>query len=254
MRSSESPLGPSLLTPFHFYPCITLFFCCLRPPVEDDPTVIPTETTHLISPGTGLSSPGVPETSAVDHQKYQDRMGTIVRSKEGKMVNVSARAPFILRSASGGSASTPPASLPSAGISSSSPPTPTASVAPPPIAPSISRRPPVLTMTPAVVRLYADSRYSSPTGSRSSSRRRTDSSDKYVAYGNSSAERRKQSGPIPSEWLSETESESSLTAQHIPEEPENGVAIASPISISGGNDDTDTDPKAMSIAFSWGDV
>lgn len=50
----------------------TLFFCCLRLPVEDDPTVrcprlfwrgidcfgqvIPTETTHLISPGTGLSS------------------------------------------------------------------------------------------------------------------------------------------------------------------------------------------------------
>jgi hypothetical protein len=141
-------------------------------------------------------------------------MGSIVRSKEGcvaaviqfiikahslcrKMVNVSARTPFTLQSA-GGSTSAPPFS--------SSPPTPT------PQAPgdTVGRRPPVLTMTPARARLHADSRYSSPTGSRSSSRRRTGTDpterDRYTSYFPPS-ERGKQA--TPSEWFGDTESESS---------------------------------------------
>ncbi|KAF7332901.1 hypothetical protein MVEN_02395600 [Mycena venus] len=228
-----------------------LFCCCARPPVEDDPTVIPTETTHLISPGTGLSSSDFPETIAVDHQKLQDRMGTIVRSKEGKMVNISARAPFILRSAAGGSSGTA-ASSPSAGFSS--PPTPTSSAPLTSTAPTTSRHPPVLIMTPARARLQADSRYSSPSGSRSSSRRRTDSSDRYTAsylHSSTSVEREKHA-PVSSKWSSETESESSVMADHIPEEPESGVVIVSPIHNVKG--DADADAKTMAIAFSWSDT
>ncbi|KAJ6449392.1 hypothetical protein C8R47DRAFT_1084732 [Mycena vitilis] len=52
--------------------------------------------------GGATSQPGLPEATAVDHQKLQDRMGSIVRSKEGKMVNVSARTPFTLQSAPAG--------------------------------------------------------------------------------------------------------------------------------------------------------
>ncbi|KAJ7016096.1 hypothetical protein C8F04DRAFT_584071 [Mycena alexandri] len=160
-----------------------LCYCCLRPEVsrEDDPTVIPTETTHLIPNSAGLSSPSLPEAMIVDHQKLNDRMGLIVRAKEGKMVNVSVRLPFMLQSATGNS---PPSSN---GLSSS-PTTPT-STATAPAAPApqtsagssaVSRRPLVLTMTPARSRLYAESRYSSPSGSRSSSRRRPELSDRYA--------------------------------------------------------------------------
>ncbi|KAJ6521706.1 hypothetical protein B0H19DRAFT_1277635 [Mycena capillaripes] len=226
-----------------------LFSCCIRPRDEDDPTVIPTETTHLISPSAGLSSPGLPEAIAVDHQKLHDRMGTIVRSKEGKMVNVGARTPFTLQSAPAESASAPP----------SSPTTPTSSANPPLPGTLVGRRPPVLTMTPARARLHADSRYSSPTGSRSSSRRRagTDHSDRYTAYVHSPAERTKQL-PVPNEWFGETESESSFSVsvgEAGPEEatsPLSGVPIATP--VSNGKREEDNDASTMAIAFSWGDT
>ncbi|KAJ7896516.1 hypothetical protein B0H13DRAFT_2034083 [Mycena leptocephala] len=220
-----------------------LFYCCLCPRDEDDPTVIPTETTHLISPTAGLSSPGLPEATAVDHQKLHDRMGSIVRSKEGKMVNVSARTPFTLQSA-GGSTSAPPFS--------SSPPTPT------PQAPgdTVGRRPPVLTMTPARARLHADSRYSSPTGSRSSSRRRTGTDpterDRYTSYFPYS-ERGKQA--TPSEWFGDTESESSHShaGDAGPEELKSPARIGSPVPIRSKDED-DGHANTMSIAFSWGDT
>ncbi|KAJ7469462.1 hypothetical protein FB451DRAFT_1559941 [Mycena latifolia] len=62
--------------------------------------------------------------------------------------------------------------------------------------------PAVLTMTPARTSLYAESRYSSPSDSRSSSRRRPDTT---YAHG----ERAKQaSSASASEWLSESASES----------------------------------------------
>ncbi|KAJ7759600.1 hypothetical protein B0H16DRAFT_1533875 [Mycena metata] len=159
---------------------LQLLCCCIRPEVspEDDPTVIPTETTHLIPNSAGLSSRRLPGAMIVDHQKLNDRMSIIVRAKEGKMVNVSARLPFTLQSATANSP------LSSNGLSSS----PTASTSTAPTAPApqtsagsliASRRPPVLTMTPARSRLHAESRYSSPSGSRSSSRRRPES-DRYT--------------------------------------------------------------------------
>ncbi|KAJ7249806.1 hypothetical protein B0H12DRAFT_691238 [Mycena haematopus] len=223
-----------------------LLFCCVRRPVETDPTVIPTETTHLIS-AVGFPSPGLTETLAVDPQlqHLQDRMGTIVRSTEAKMVNVSARAPFILQSTPGGIAGSPP----SAARSSSSP---TSSVHPP-TAPTVGRRPPVFTLTPACARLQ--SRYSSPgvsrQVSRSSSCRRADfgSSDRYTVYAYSSVERGRQ---VPSKWFSETETESESSVS-VHDESAGRLGIAHPISRGGNEADTDVQ-NTMSIAFSWGDV
>ncbi|KAF8192875.1 hypothetical protein K438DRAFT_2017989 [Mycena galopus ATCC 62051] len=207
--------------------------------------VIPTETTHLISDAAGLSSAGLPDTRAVDRQKLRDRMGTIVRLKEGKMVNVNARVPFILHSTTESSSSTTTSEA-----HLSAPPTPelTSNFS---SALDSTHHPQVLTMTPARMRLRADSRYSSPSGSRSSSRRRTDPVDRHNMYTQHGTERGKQTPSIPSQWLGETESEASGMADAGAEEPESPtsrVAIASPTSM-----DRD-DSNAMSIAFSWSDT
>ncbi|KAK7053585.1 hypothetical protein R3P38DRAFT_3576552 [Favolaschia claudopus] len=191
-------------------------FCCCRvrdSVEEDDRTVMPTETTHLISPVPGIPSPGLAETSAVDHQKLQDRMGTIVRTKEGKMVNLTVRTPFILQTAAtpppsneaGPSALPAPApsfSTEAAAASSSDSPTTPTTLNPTPLD---RRRLAVVTMTPAGARLRAESRYSSPSASRSSSRRRVggDNLDIYATYARHPDRERGRHAPVPSEWLKE---------------------------------------------------
>ncbi|KAF7360951.1 hypothetical protein MSAN_01125200 [Mycena sanguinolenta] len=222
---------------------LSMLFCsCFRSRVEDDPTVIPTETTHLIGPeSAGFSSTSLADTITVDRQKLHDRMSTIVRSKEGKMVNVSARVPFTIHSASESASSSAPASPPSAsGLVS--PKTPTSPTLPQPSA----SRGQVLTLTPARMRLRADSRYSSPSGSRSSSRRRTDHSDRNSSHANSVAGRGKQMPLIPTQWFGDTESESSAAGVEEAKSP----VLAIPSPIGRGKDD----PNAMDIAFSWSDT
>ncbi|KAJ7149579.1 hypothetical protein C8R46DRAFT_1125570 [Mycena filopes] len=227
-----------------------LLCCCLRPELapEDDPTVIPTETSHLLA-SSALSSPGLPEATAVDHQEFHDRMGTIVRSKEGKMVNLNARVPFTLQTVPPtsnvvSSESEPSSSLPTP--TSTGPPAADAEAAP-------SRHPPVLTMTPARSRLYAESRYSSPSGSRSSSRRRPELSNRHTYHASGSGPAsaiegsgagRARQGSFVETSASESEPESALESErrNLPA----GVGIAS-------NAKSDENP-AMSIAFSWSDT
>ncbi|KAJ7636462.1 hypothetical protein FB45DRAFT_906652 [Roridomyces roridus] len=143
----------------------TLFCCCASAAAADDVSVIPDETTHLIPKVSSLTPDSL---SVLDHQKLQDRMSTIVRAKQGKMVNVAARTPFTVQTA---------------------PPTPSAVPDPDPagdtntLSPTETRRPQVLTMTPAASRgswSLNPSRYSSPNPSRSSSRKRpaSESSDR----------------------------------------------------------------------------
>ncbi|KAG1870253.1 hypothetical protein DFJ58DRAFT_854346 [Suillus subalutaceus] len=76
-----------------------LFSCCVRQR-RRDPTV-PDERTFLIPATTISETPTqVPQPRVVDHQKLKERLGTVVRSKEGKMVNVNAAFPFNLHNQS----------------------------------------------------------------------------------------------------------------------------------------------------------
>ncbi|KAJ7486737.1 hypothetical protein FB451DRAFT_772847 [Mycena latifolia] len=123
-------------------------FCCYCSPrsrtarqdAESGGQVIPTETTSLIPPP--------PAQITVDHQALGDKLSKIVRAKEGKMVSVAARAPFVITI------------HPCSGDSGDS--------AAGPNRETISRRPPVLTMTPARSNLYS---YGSGNSRRSSSSR-----------------------------------------------------------------------------------
>ncbi|KAJ6453238.1 hypothetical protein C8R47DRAFT_1168371 [Mycena vitilis] len=133
-----------------------LFCCGVRPRAatsDAHSTVIPNEHSRL------LDQPPSPAI-VVDHQTLSDRLGTIVRAKEGKMVSVSARTPFTIHDAE-----QLPAALTSAAEGTGS----GGHI-------SLNRRPPVLTMTPArsqgsLHNMYSDaSRHSSRSGSRSSSR------------------------------------------------------------------------------------
>ncbi|KDQ55600.1 hypothetical protein JAAARDRAFT_37011 [Jaapia argillacea MUCL 33604] len=76
-----------------------LFSCCLRS--HSHTSEGPDETTHLI-PAAAEDSTAPPQRHVVvvDHQKMKDRLGVIVRSKEGKMVNVNAQIPFNLHNKS----------------------------------------------------------------------------------------------------------------------------------------------------------
>jgi hypothetical protein len=74
-----------------------LFSCCVRQR-RRDPTD-PDERTFLI-PATTASETPTPQPRVVDHQKLKERLGTVVRSKEGKMVNVNATFPFNLHNQS----------------------------------------------------------------------------------------------------------------------------------------------------------
>ncbi|KAI0074423.1 hypothetical protein K474DRAFT_1665432 [Panus rudis PR-1116 ss-1] len=69
--------------------------CCCR--ARSNSLDEPDETTPFIRPTNDVVSQTNP---AVDHQKLRERLGTIVRSKEGKMVNVNAPLPFNLHNRS----------------------------------------------------------------------------------------------------------------------------------------------------------
>ncbi|EMD33838.1 hypothetical protein CERSUDRAFT_117903 [Gelatoporia subvermispora B] len=67
----------------------SLFFCCIR--TRNELTEQPNERTHLLPPPEDIP----PARSYIaDPQKMKERMGTIVRAKEGRMVNVNAPLPF----------------------------------------------------------------------------------------------------------------------------------------------------------------
>ncbi|KAJ7898578.1 hypothetical protein B0H14DRAFT_2674824 [Mycena olivaceomarginata] len=228
-----------------------MFSCCLRPRVDDDPTVMPTETTTLISHHSGHSSTGFVDTTAMNRQRLHDRMLTIVRAKEGKMVNVNLRAPFILGTA--------PPSPPSQSPSSPALPVTSDSAPPSPSAPAPNGNhahiPHILTMTPARMRLRAGSGYSSPSGSRSSSRRRIDSADRSPVPSHLQlhpAPERPPRGPNPSsDWFGDTdaatESESDSHASRLGDAV--AIAIRSPV-----RKDEDMVNAGNGIAFSWGDT
>ncbi|TRM55122.1 hypothetical protein BD626DRAFT_579532 [Schizophyllum amplum] len=72
--------------------------CCLgkRPRNELD-DVIPNEESRLIpSIVDEPSGSSLPNVSSMDQQKVRDKLGIIVRAKEGRMVNVHAAIPFNL--------------------------------------------------------------------------------------------------------------------------------------------------------------
>lgn len=74
----------------------TIFSCCLRRRRRRQEPVIPDEESRLIPAEATEPTPVIPNVVVIDHQKLKDRLGTIVRSKEGKMVNVNAQIPFNL--------------------------------------------------------------------------------------------------------------------------------------------------------------
>ncbi|KAJ7166969.1 hypothetical protein C8R46DRAFT_1272102 [Mycena filopes] len=209
-----------------------LFCCCLRPrpaPLDVESTVIPNEHSRLLEP------PASPA-SVVDHQSLSDRLGTIVRAKEGKMVSVSARTPFTLHDA--------PEQLPSSSSTTSA-----------------NRRPPILTMTPACshgsLNLHSDSQSQSQSRSRSRPSSRSDSL--------ASSPRRAAHSPLPpvpaappsasasgsdgrnapvdsSEWFVESESEA-LSGEDDHEDSDDIVPEQTPRPTPAA------DPQ--SIAFDW---
>ncbi|PBK69791.1 hypothetical protein ARMSODRAFT_956590 [Armillaria solidipes] len=74
---------------------ISIFSCCRRKRSKD--YIVPNdEEARLILPSTDPLSPAIPNVIVIDHQRLQDKLGTIVRSKEGKMVNVNSQIPFNL--------------------------------------------------------------------------------------------------------------------------------------------------------------
>ncbi|KAJ7435784.1 hypothetical protein B0H11DRAFT_2295291 [Mycena galericulata] len=246
----------------------SLFSCCIRShrSADDDLTIIPDETTHLLPSSTGIPSPGLPDTIVVDQQNLNDRLGTIVRAKEGKMVNVGSRTPFTVVQVS----TSPP-------TSSTAPPSPNVT-APPPNHPGssngASRRPPVHTMTPARGanrHLYTDSRYPSPNASRSSSRRRPEAgererdrhthsyADRYTytssaphseTEGESEDRANLKGKQTASDWFPESESDASGAEVEVVDEVPPLTPGSVPIPTST---DTEEEGNLQSIAFSWGD-
>ncbi|KAJ7443294.1 hypothetical protein FB451DRAFT_1413786 [Mycena latifolia] len=137
------------------------------------------------------------------------------------MVIVSACTPYVMQH-------DPPAS-PSFASTTPDPPTPGHESAQ---APRMSRRPPVLTMTPARASLYAEIRYSSPSGSRSSSRRRPELPDRYMygAPGMGSGRGKQASTASASEWFGGSASESDVEVEDsaVPEvEGEVRISVSS---------------------------
>ncbi|KAJ7172028.1 hypothetical protein C8R46DRAFT_136417 [Mycena filopes] len=70
---------------------LTLFCCCGHHRVRDDDTI--DESSHLIPSNLDAAPPSVVFT---DHERIQERLVTIVRAKERKMVNVNSQIPFNL--------------------------------------------------------------------------------------------------------------------------------------------------------------
>ncbi|KAJ7442854.1 hypothetical protein FB451DRAFT_1568819 [Mycena latifolia] len=177
---------------------------CLRPSnayADDGSTVIPNETVRLLpAPDALLSYSAGP---LVDTQKPSERLGTIVRAKEGegrKMVNVSVRTPFVMQRAL---LSLPPTGHP-----------PIASAP----APRRSRRPPVLTMTRTCESVRGEPQTQPvlpPVSSCSSSGRRPELPERYmypnanaIAYGVTAKQ-----ASTASEWFGEFACESELEVQ-----------------------------------------
>ncbi|KAF8896621.1 hypothetical protein BD779DRAFT_599171 [Infundibulicybe gibba] len=75
-----------------------LFSCCIRKHPRLHPNLdVPDEQSRLIIAATELPSPiSSSNDSLTNDQKLRDRFDTIVRAKEGKMVNVAAQIPFNL--------------------------------------------------------------------------------------------------------------------------------------------------------------
>ncbi|KAF7355940.1 hypothetical protein MVEN_00923200 [Mycena venus] len=226
-----------------------LFCCGARPrtPPDVQSTVIPNEHSRLLDDD---ESPAV----VVDHQTLDDRLVTIVRAKEGKMVSVSARTPFILHDAE-------QEQLPS---------TSNASAGGVQTHVNVSRRPPVLTMTPARAQsqgslnlhsdTYSQSRHSSHSGSRSSSRQ-PPALRSQSTHSSNSAHHSTTSGPASTsasdtragkaldanEWFVESESEFSA-AEDEPSSGATPTATAQPAAV------VRSPPADMrGIAFDWDD-
>lgn len=70
-----------------------LLSCCRRQKRQHDPEGVPNERTPIIPP---TEDPPTVEHRVVDHQKLKDRLGSVLKSKETKMVNVNAQFPFNL--------------------------------------------------------------------------------------------------------------------------------------------------------------
>ncbi|KAJ7055497.1 hypothetical protein C8F01DRAFT_1158444 [Mycena amicta] len=212
-------------------PAFLLLLCsCLRPAPDDDhdasDAVIPNERSRLIE-----STPSPSAVAAVDHQKLNDRFGTIVRAKEGRMVSVSSRAPFVLHDEE---------VLDDDGIDQATP-TPTGV--------TLNRRPPVLTMTPARARsqgsLFQFSDTQSITlsraSSRSSSRARPPPSTS-TSNNSQSSQSGARAGPTASEWFGDSESGSGS----IEEEPS---PSPSPSPEPGPPNSTPVPPRAPIAAL-----
>ncbi|KAJ7286349.1 hypothetical protein C8J57DRAFT_1287410 [Mycena rebaudengoi] len=72
---------------------LDLFCCCGHRGVQHDEDTVD-ETSHLIPSNLDSSTP--PTAVFTDHQRMQERLITIVRAKERKMVNVNSQIPFNL--------------------------------------------------------------------------------------------------------------------------------------------------------------
>ncbi|KAI6166060.1 hypothetical protein EDD17DRAFT_119998 [Pisolithus thermaeus] len=70
-----------------------LLSCCRRRKHQHDPEGVPNERTPIIPP---TEDPQTTPPRVVDHQKLKDRLGSVLKSKETKMVNVNAQFPFNL--------------------------------------------------------------------------------------------------------------------------------------------------------------
>ncbi|KAJ7881990.1 hypothetical protein B0H14DRAFT_2704160 [Mycena olivaceomarginata] len=224
---------------------LTQLLCCgARPraaPPDVQSTVIPNEHSRLLDEP---ESPAIVDVDVVAHQSLSDRLDTIVRAKEGKMVSVSARTPFTLH----GAEQAPSTSTVNGGGNRA----------------NVSRRPPVLTMTPArshgSLNLYSDSRsrHSSGSGSRSSSRQpalrsqsaRSGSSvppSTTSVPSSASASDNRGKAPDASEWFAESGSDFSVEGDEEPAPPTSGaeVHVRTPIAHPAAAADM------RGIAFDW---
>ncbi|KAF7297027.1 hypothetical protein MIND_00935200 [Mycena indigotica] len=184
--------------------------CCLRPPPDESDEVIPNERTRLVDESIAPAQPG----PVVDRETLEERFGGIVRAKEGRMVSVSARAPFDMHDDDDNDTR-----------SSDGPAPPLPSTNDGPTGVLLHRRPPVLTMTPARARSqgsfsrFSDSRTSSRSSSRAPPPRTPASASGSGAGSGAGAPVRERNGLGlgASEWFAASESGSSAGIEEEPE-------------------------------------
>ncbi|KAJ6500227.1 hypothetical protein C8R47DRAFT_1110959 [Mycena vitilis] len=225
---------------------LALLFCCpttgtTRKHSGGNSTVIPNESSRLLQqPSTRSSLPAL----VVDRPKLQDKLGSIVRAKKGKMVHVGARTPFTIQTSipiSASAESIPPTSGESIILNS----TPDDHLTP--RRPLVGNRPPVLTLTSASsqgsIHRYSRSQHSSSGGSRSSSRdperplKPNASSAIGLAY-----------GPRREGIRGNSELSGEAVLDRSVDKPPVQVAVQSTFSLAAAR------PEARSITFSWDDV